>query len=73
MKNRPPNVFISSTMYDLRELRVHIQKFVEGLGWRAVMSEWDSFPIDPDRTAVENSRQNVRENADIFVMVVGAR
>ena len=73
MKNRPPNVFISSTMYDLRELRVQIQKFAEGLGWRAVMSEWDSFPIDPDRTAVENSRQNVRENADIFVMVVGAR
>ena len=37
------------------------------------MSEHDSFPIDPDRTTVENSRRNVRENADIYVMVVGAR
>lgn len=73
MKNRPPNVFISSTMYDLTELRAHLRQFVEGLGWRAVMSEHDSFPIDPERTAVENSRRNVRENADIFVMVVGAR
>ena len=73
MKNRPPNVFVSSTMYDLNELRAQLRQFVEGLGWRAVMSEHDSFPIDPDQTTVENSRRNVRENADIFVMVIGAR
>ena len=73
MKNRPPNVFVSSTMYDLSELRAQLRQFVDGLGWRAVMSEHDSFPIDPDQTTVENSRQNVRENADIYVMVVGAR
>ena len=73
MKNRPPNVFVSSTMYDLSELRAQLRQFVEGLGWRAVMSEHNSFPIDPDQTTVENSRRNVRENADIFVIVVGAR
>ncbi len=73
MKNRPPNVFVSSTMYDLSELRAQLRQFVEGLGWRAVMSEHNSFPIDPDQTTVENSRRNVRENADILVMVVGAR
>ena len=73
MKNRPPNVFVSSTMYDLSELRAQLGQFVEGLGWRAVMSEHDSFPIDPDQTTVENSRRNVRENADIVVMVIGAR
>ena len=73
MKNRPPNVFLSSTMYDLSELRAQLRQFVEKLGWRAVMSEHDSFPIDANRTTVENSRRNVRENADVFVMVVGAR
>ena len=73
VSNRPPNVFVSSTMYDLIDLRSQLRRFVEGLGWRAVMSEHDSFPIDPDQTTVENSRRNVRENADIFVMVVGAR
>ena len=73
MENRPPNVFISSTMYDLGELRAQLRQLVEGLGWRAVMSEIDSFPIDPDQTTVENSRRNVRQNADIYVMVVGAR
>ena len=73
MQNRPPNVFVSSTMYDLGELRAQLRQFVEGLGWRAVMSEHDSFPIDANRTTVENSRRNVRENTDVFVMVVGAR
>ena len=73
MKNRPPNVFLSSTMYDLSELRAQLRHFVEGLGWGAVMSEHASFPIDANRTTVENSRRNVRENADVFVMVVGAR
>ena len=73
MKNRPPNVFLSSTMYDLSELRAHLRQFVESLGWRAVMSDHSSFPIDPNQTTVENSRRNVRENADVFVMVVGAR
>ena len=73
MKNRPPNVFISSTMYDLSELRAQLRQFVAGLGWHAVMSEHDSFPIDPDRTTIENCRRNVRENADIFVIVIGAR
>lgn len=73
MKNRPPNVFVSSTMYDLSELRAQLRQFIEGLGWQPVMSEYDSFPIDPDQTTVENCRRNVRENADVFVMVVGAR
>jgi hypothetical protein len=73
MKNRPPNVFVSSTMYDLGDLRARLGQSISALGWRAVMSEHDSFPIDPDQTTIENCRRNVRENADIFVMAVGAR
>ena len=33
MKKRPPNVFVSSTMYDLSELRAQLRQFVDGLGW----------------------------------------
>ena len=68
-----PSVFVSSTMYDLSELRTHISNFIETLGWRAVMSEHDSFPIDPDQSTVDNSRRIVRQNADVFVMIVGSR
>ena len=73
MKNRPPNVFLSSTLYDLNELRKQLRQFLEELGWGAVMSEHNSFPIDANQTTVENSRRNVQENADVFVMIVGAR
>ena len=73
MENRPPNVFVSSTMYDLGDLRARLRDFIEGLGWRAVMSEHDPFPIDPSETTAENSMRNVRDNADIFVMIIGAR
>ena len=73
MKNQPPNVFVSSTMYDLSDLRARLGQSIQALGWRAVMSEHDSFPIDPDQSTIENCRRNVRENADIFVLAVGAR
>ena len=73
MRNRQPNVFLSSTMYDLSEVRAQLRQFVEGLGWCTVMSEHNSFPIDASQTTVENCRRNVRDNADVFVMVVGAR
>ena len=73
MENRPPNVFVSSTMYDLSDLRRRLREFIEGLGWRAVMAEHGSFSVDATETTVENSLRNVRENADVFVMVVGAR
>ena len=37
------------------------------------MAEHGSFAIDASQTTVSNSLRNVRENADIFVMIVGAR
>ena len=72
--SRPPSVFVSSTMYDLGHLRGRLGEFIEeGLGWQAVMAERGSFSVDASETTVENSLRNVRENTDIFVMVVGAR
>ena len=73
MENRPPNVFVSSALYDLIHLRGRLREFIEGLGWRAVIAERGSFPIDANETTVENSLSNVQDNADIFVMIVGAR
>ena len=60
-------------MHDLNHLRAQLRQFIEGLGWVAVMAENGSFAIDANQTTVTNSRKNVRENADVFVMIVGAR
>ena len=74
MENRPPSVFVSSTMYDLSDLRARLRELIDdGLGWDAVMAEHDSFPVDATETTVANSLRNVRENTDVFVMIVGAR
>ena len=37
------------------------------------MSEYASFDVDPQLSNVENCRRNVRENADIFVLIIGGK
>ncbi len=38
-----------------------------------VLSEFSSFPVNPDLDAIENCLAGVKETADIFVLVVGGR
>jgi hypothetical protein len=71
--NHPPAVFISSTCYDLKQVRTDLKGFIELLGLEPVISEYDSFPIDPNLTAVENCLRTVEAKADIFVLIVGGR
>lgn len=73
MTSRLPNVFISSTFYDLRQVRANIADFVRELGYGFLASEHPSFPVDPSVTAIENCRRRVEADADILVLVVGAR
>jgi hypothetical protein len=74
MSLRVPSIFLSSTFYDLRQVRADIATFVEReLGYRLIASEYNSFPVDPQADAVENCRRRVAEDADVLVLVVGAR
>lgn len=74
MASRVPHVFLSSTFYDLRQVRADLAAFVErDLGYRLIASEFNSFPVDPDANAVENCRRRVIEDADVLVLVVGSR
>ena len=68
-----PSVFVSSTCYDLSKERQKLRSFIEDLGMVPIMSESESFPVDPNRDAIENCLVCVREKADIFVLVVGER
>ena len=40
-----PRVFISSTFYDLRQIRVELDKFIEGLGYEPVRNEEGDSPF----------------------------
>src|SRR6266404_1035049 len=69
-----PCVMVSSTYYDLRQIRADLEEFLaRDLGCQALLSEFPSFPVDPDRTSIENCRVRVEQNADILVLVIGGR
>lgn len=69
-----PTVFVSSTCYDLRQTREDLKDFFENnYGFNTLLSEFDSFPIDPCKGTFENCLDNVDKIADIFVLIVGTR
>lgn len=74
MSANAPAVMVSSTFYDLRQIRADLAEFIErDLGYRALLSEYPSFPVDPDTDTVENCRRRVERDADILVLIVGGR
>lgn len=69
-----PSVMVSSTFYDLKQVRADLSKFIaDELGYIPLLSELPAFPIDPDLNTIENCRARVEKNADIFVLIVGGR
>lgn len=69
-----PTLMVSSTFFDLRQVRADLGEFLtEQLGYRVLMSEYPSFPVDPDMDTVENCRRRVEHDADILVLIVGGR
>lgn len=71
---KKPTVFVSSTCYDLKQIRNDINTFIrDNLGYDVLMSEYESFPLDPKAGTVDNCLRAVDERADIFVLIVGCR
>jgi len=69
-----PTVMVSSTFYDLRQIRADLAEFItKKLGYVPLLSEFLSFPIDPDLDTIDNCRRRVEVNADILVLVIGGR
>ena len=74
ISRKKPVVFVSSTCYDLKQVRADLKEFIEGnYGFEAMLSEFDSFPIDPCIGTFENCLSNVDQCADIFILIVGNR
>ena len=72
-KGYAPSVFVSSTCYDLSQVRADLKRFLESMGLDPVLSETPVFPVSPQIGPVENCLRAVRERADIFVLIVGDR
>jgi hypothetical protein len=65
-------IFVSSTCYDLSQIRSDLFDFLSSTGYHPILSEYGTFPIDPDNDTIENCIQNV-DTADIFILIVGNR
>jgi Domain of unknown function (DUF4062) len=72
-KGFAPSVFVSSTCYDLSQIRTDLRDFLQGLGIEPLLSEHPMFPVNPQITTTANCVSVVKERADIFVLIVGAR
>ena len=70
---RSLSVFVSSTCYDLRQIRADLREFLERSGFVAVLSESNGFPIAPDASILDNCLRAVEQRADIFVLIIGGR
>jgi len=67
-----PNVFISSTVLDLADLRSAIRFVLRQSGVNVLMSEATDFPVSGDKSACEECFENIR-NSDLFVLLVDKR
>jgi len=72
-KGYVPAIFISSTCFDLGQLRADLAEFAKSMGLDPILSEHANFPVDPSYDAIKNCLETVKARADIFVLVIGAR
>ena len=67
-----PTIFVSSTFYDLRYVREGLRRFIESLGYIAVLSEEGTVFYDPRTSAAEACLAEIG-NADMLVLILGGR
>jgi hypothetical protein len=67
-----PRVFISSTFYDLRQIRDDLERFVTEMGYDPVRHETGAIPYGSDLPLEEYAYKEVT-TCDILVSVIGGR
>lgn len=64
--------FISSTCFDLSQIRRDLRGYLEHVGFDVFTSESGDFPVDPFKNNVDNCLENI-SNADLFIILIGCR
>lgn len=67
-----PRVFISSTFYDLKQIRIELDKFIESLGYEPVRNEEGDIPYGKDEELQKYCYKEI-DNVDILVSILGSR
>lgn len=67
-----PRVFISSTFYDLKQVRADLGSFIRSLGYDVVRNEEGNIPYDAN-TNLEDACYKEINSIDILVAIIGGR
>ena len=67
-----PRIFISSTFYDLRQVREDLERFVKELGYEPVRNESGAISYGKNEAPESYAYQEV-ELADVLVTIIGGR
>lgn len=67
-----PRVFVSSTFYDLKQVREDLDSFISGLGYEAVLHESGDVVYGKDSPPEGYVHREI-EMCDILICVIGGR
>lgn len=67
-----PRVFLSSTFFDLKQVRADLERFIREMGYDPVLNERGSVPYGNDEKIEEYCYKEI-ELCDILVSIVGGR
>jgi hypothetical protein len=67
-----PTVFVSSTIYDFRDLRSALKFWLEEMGCEVLLSDFNDFPKQSDANSYDACLQSV-DRAEYFILLVGGR
>jgi hypothetical protein len=67
-----PRIFISSTYYDLRQIRADLDRFIKDLGYETIRNEKGNIPYGKDERLEEYCYKEI-EFCDILISIVGGR
>ena len=67
-----PKVFVSSTCFDLSEIREQLKKFIESFGFDAILSDHGDVFYNPELHTHEACLHEV-SNCQMFILIIGGR
>jgi hypothetical protein len=67
-----PKIFISSTIYDFRDLRSALKYWLEQMGYEVLLSEFNDFTKPLDQNSYNACLKTVA-NSDYYILFIGSR
>lgn len=65
-----PRIFISSTCYDLQEIRFQLRTFIDDFGFIPVMSEFGDIFFDYQKHIQDSCKDEI-DKSQLFILIVG--